>query len=191
MQTQVLLVDDELNLVRALRANLATEAYDIFTATSAGEAFAILKVREIDVIVADDRMPGIPGSELLSVVQKRWPDTIRILLTGTSELSASDAASRKPGIYRVLCKPSPPLGLGMEIRKALELRELMSAGRRMLSALQRLVAAASPGDDPKVEATKTLQAVVHSLVSETPASLEDLETVLGLLRQEIALQTSR
>src|SRR3954471_16229051 len=78
----VLLVDDDLEVLAALRRELRDEPYDLATAGSAAQALACLRGRPPHVVVADERMPGANGSELLADVRGRWPWIGRVILTG-------------------------------------------------------------------------------------------------------------
>jgi len=78
----VLLVDDELAVLSALRRQLRDEPYGVFTAASAAQALALLRGGRVQVVVSDELMPGTNGSELLAEVRDRWPWTGRVILTG-------------------------------------------------------------------------------------------------------------
>src|ERR1039457_592901 len=102
----VLLVDDEENILRALQRLLMDEDFDIETATS-GEA-ALEKLQTLDnvgLIVSDQRMPGMNGSEFLGRSQEYFPHAQRILLTGYSDINATIEAINKGGAGRYLSKP--------------------------------------------------------------------------------------
>jgi DNA-binding response OmpR family regulator len=78
----VLCVDDDLATLAALRRQLQSEPYDVITAVSAAQALAALRVRDVEVVVTDERMPGTNGSELLAEIRDRWPWIGRVILTG-------------------------------------------------------------------------------------------------------------
>ena len=82
MTTRVLFVDDEPDLTESVRCALRKEPYEILTANSAQEALGILETTEIDVVVSDEGMPEMRGSEFLSIVRRDYPETIRMILTG-------------------------------------------------------------------------------------------------------------
>ena len=80
-------------------------SYEVSTATSGAEALAIVERQRIDVIVSDQRMPQMTGIELLSEMRQRSPNTVRILLTGYSDLVAIIGAVNEGEVYRFLNKP--------------------------------------------------------------------------------------
>ena len=86
MSRNVIFVDDKPAITDALKRALRKEPYEILTANSAAEALAILAEIQVDVVVSDEMMPGMSGSEFLAVVRRRYPDTIRII--EDSELEA-------------------------------------------------------------------------------------------------------
>src|SRR3989304_5476548 len=82
MKPTVLLVDDDDNILYGLVRALRKQPYQLLTAKSGDEAMLILKSRDVDVIVADEVMPGISGGDLLAWAAENVPETIRIILTG-------------------------------------------------------------------------------------------------------------
>ncbi|MEM9743728.1 MAG: EAL domain-containing protein [Pseudomonadota bacterium] len=101
----VLLVDDEPSIVNALRRALRTEGYELRTAASGQEALAVLASQSVDVVVSDYRMPGMTGTELLSAVRQRYPETVRLMLTGEADMQAVIEAINEGAIYKFLTKP--------------------------------------------------------------------------------------
>ena len=106
MQTKakVLFVDDEERIVNLLRM-MFRSTYEVFTATSGNEALEIIAANDIQVIVSDQRMPGMLGTELLSFVRRRSLGTMRILLTGYSDLAAIVGSVNDGEIFRFVSKP--------------------------------------------------------------------------------------
>jgi len=117
-QRSLLLVDDERNILHALTRALRREGYRIFTATNAEEALEILGREDVQVIVSDQRMPGISGTELLSRVKELHPDTMRLVLSGYTDLAAVTQAINQGAIYKFLTKPWEDEELRMQIRDA-------------------------------------------------------------------------
>lgn len=101
---QVLYVDDEENNLIAFKASFRRD-FNIYTAISADEAKVILSQNTIHVLITDQRMPGTLGTELLAFAVKSYPDQVRILLTGFSDIDALKDAVNKGQIYCYLQKP--------------------------------------------------------------------------------------
>lgn len=134
MKHTVLFVDDEPNVTDALKRALRREPYRILSARSAEEALAVLERERVDVIVSDEKMEGMSGSELLAMVRKRRPNTIRMILTGHASLDAAVRAINEGEIYRFFTKPCNETDLAVTIRQALRQNELMTEARRLLDA---------------------------------------------------------
>ncbi|SNB74598.1 Response regulator receiver domain-containing protein [Arboricoccus pini] len=100
----LLFVDDEERVVKLLKIMFRAD-YQVFTANSGREALAILEAHHIDVIASDQRMPEMLGIELLAQAAKRWPHSVRILLTGYSDLVAIIGAVNEGEVFRFLNKP--------------------------------------------------------------------------------------
>ncbi|MDH4607925.1 HD domain-containing phosphohydrolase [Pseudomonas sp. BN102] len=115
----LLLVDDEEYVISALRRVLRSEPYELLNASSGADALALLAEREVDLVVSDARMPGMDGPSLLAEVQQRRPGTLRILLTGATDLDTSIRAINQGQIYRYLSKPWNDDELRVTLRQAL------------------------------------------------------------------------
>ena len=119
-EIKVLYVDDEENNLIAFRASFRRD-FKIFTATSADDAKVILAENEIHVLITDQRMPVTLGTELLAQAVVEYPDQIRILLTGFSDMEALKDAINRGQIYCYLQKPWNDTELKETILKAYEL----------------------------------------------------------------------
>jgi serine/threonine-protein kinase len=108
----LLLIDDEERIVRSLRM-LFFSGYNVRTTTDPQEAIRILREEKVHVIVSDQRMPLMQGSELLGIARETSPATMRILLTGYSDLDASIASVNEGEVFRYLLKPWD----AMEVKK--------------------------------------------------------------------------
>lgn len=116
----ILFVDDEPEVTRGIRLALRKMPYRVLTANSAAEGLEILADRHVDVVVSDERMPEMGGAEFLTVVRQRWPETIRLILSGHSSLESAIGAINEAGIYRFLVKPCAPDELAFCLSQALE-----------------------------------------------------------------------
>lgn len=103
-KAKLLFVDDEVRIVNLLKM-MFRAGYEVFTATSGQEALDILKNHRIDVLVSDQRMPQMTGIELLQKSREISPGTMRILLTGYSDLAAIIGAVNEGEVYRFINKP--------------------------------------------------------------------------------------
>lgn len=101
---RVLFVDDEERILRSLAMQFRRR-YEVLTESDPQKVMALLQQRSVDILVSDQRMPGMSGSELLARVQQAYPHTVRILLTGYSDLNAAVEALNSGGIFRYLTKP--------------------------------------------------------------------------------------
>lgn len=133
----ILLVDDEPSVTEALKRSLRREPYEFLTATSAAQAQELLLQRPIDVIISDEQMPGMSGSELLGWVRKRHPHTIRMILSGQASLAAAVRAINEGEVHRFFLKPCNPADLICTVGQALAHRQLEERSRRLLREYQR------------------------------------------------------
>jgi len=104
-QPTLLLVDDEPSIISSLRRLLRSEGYRILTANSGKEGLKVLAENAVDVIVSDQRMPEMTGVEFLRTVRQLYPDTVRIVLSGFTELQTVTDAVNAGAIYKFLTKP--------------------------------------------------------------------------------------
>jgi diguanylate cyclase (GGDEF)-like protein/PAS domain S-box-containing protein len=101
----LLLVDDEPDILNALKRLLRRSGYRILTATSGADALELLGLNDVQVILSDQRMPQMSGTEFLSRVKELYPNTVRMVLTGHSDLASVTGAINRGAIFRFLSKP--------------------------------------------------------------------------------------
>ncbi|MBY5774860.1 response regulator [Rhizobium leguminosarum] len=129
----ILFVDDESRIGRLLRMMFRTD-YDVHIALGAYDALAILEKVTVDVIITDQRMPEMTGVQLLSQVRARWPETVRLLLTGYSDLVAIIAAVNEGEVHQFLNKPWNHDELRDAVSEAAERAESLRATRRHIGS---------------------------------------------------------
>jgi len=117
-QQTILLVDDEENILSALKRVLRRDSYRVLTCTGAKQALEILALNQVQVILSDQRMPGVSGTEFFSQVKDMYPDTIRIVLSGYTDLRSVTEAINKGAIYKFMTKPWQDDELRSEIKQA-------------------------------------------------------------------------
>ena len=131
----ILVVDDEAEILYSLRGLLRRE-FDVYTAESAPEAMEILRQQPIHVIMTDQRMPEMTGVELLTAVQGAWPDAIRMVFTGYSDIKAVIDAINQGHIFRYITKPWDPDELKSILRQACDEYERVVERKKLLLDLR-------------------------------------------------------
>lgn len=126
----ILIVDDEEPVRQALK-RLFRRHYNVEAAASGDEALQLLNQESYDLVISDMRMPGMTGAELLKNCYQKWPEMIRILLTGFSELESAVSAINEGRIYRYVTKPWDNDELRALVIEALDLRDLKSANQSL------------------------------------------------------------
>ncbi len=134
----VLCVDDEPGILSALKRSLRSSDVAVITATNGAQALEFMAELPIDLVISDMRMPGMDGAQLLERICRDWPDTVRILLTGYSDVAATILAVNRGRIFRYLQKPWDERELVETVREGLELRQRLKDEARLLgmSAVQ-------------------------------------------------------
>jgi two-component system, probable response regulator PhcQ len=181
----VLLVDDDPHLLSALRRALRFEPYEVLLAETAGAALWLLASSRVDVLVTDQRMPGMSGAEFLAKVRAEYPHVISIMLTGHADLATAISAINAGEVYRFFTKPCDAGSLAAAIRQALQLKTLIRQTRQLLDTVRRqaveLGAGGTIGDDAdgegaasaivyEADATVDLDALIREIEAELEAA---------------------
>lgn len=119
MSQRILYVDDDAANLTVMKAACAAE-FDVVTATSGAAALEILTSQEVAVVLADQRMPGMTGVDVLEHVRTESPATVRVLVTAYSDIHEAAAAINRAHVHRYLRKPWQPEELRTLLRDALE-----------------------------------------------------------------------
>ena len=172
MSAKILFVDDdEANLIVFEAA--CSEEFEVLLASSAEAAFDHLNNDEVGVIVADQRMPGTTGVELLERVREAYPDTVRILITAYSDIQAAIGAINRGRVRRYLRKPWDPGELKTELADALDIYAMS----RKVSALEVRLR--------ETERVYALGVVVASIAHELRNPMMLVTTGLSFLESEL------
>ncbi len=156
----LLCVDDEANILSSLKRLFRPAGYRVLTATSGEEALTLLEKEAVDLIVSDMRMPGMNGAQVLAAVRARWPETVRILLTGYADMSSTIEAINSGQLHRYIAKPWDDNEVLLVVREGLEKKALL----REKSRLEALTQAQN-------EQLKQLNAGLEAKVAERTAEL--------------------
>ncbi len=161
----LLVVDDEAEITKALR-RLFRKKYRVLTAQSGAEGLELLQKHTIPVIISDQRMPGLTGSEFFAQAERTHPDSTRLLVTGFADINAVIDAINNGRIYRYITKPWDPEELQGIVAQAYERYELILSNRRLLRELQ--------------EANAVLETRVRERTIELQSANEELARLDGL-----------
>ena len=134
----ILCVDDEANILSALeRVFMEEDDYEIITALGGEKGLDALKERPVDLIISDQRMPGMSGTEFLKKARKLYPDTIRIVLSGFADFDTVTAAINEGEIYRLIQKPWEDDQLLSNVKDSLEKYDLMRENKNLQEEIKK------------------------------------------------------
>lgn len=166
---KVLYIDDEENNLLAFKASFRRQ-YEIYTANSAAEGLKILENLSVEVIIADQKMPGMTGVEFFKSIAHSYPDPIRILLTGYTDISALADAINHGDIYRYITKPWNDLELHNSIKNAYE------AYRSKIDLRNKVLELEKTNDE--------LNRFIYSISHELRAPLVSVIGIVNLVKME-------
>ncbi|MAH55094.1 MAG: response regulator [Aestuariibacter sp.] len=173
---QVLCVDDEQNILRAIKRALFSLDVDLTLVDSGEKALAVMKEKTIHVVISDMKMPGMTGAELLEQVAAHYPDTFRVVLTGFADIDATIKAVNQGRIHRYLQKPWDNQELINTIEEGLERIKLKDENAR-LQKLTKLQNAKLK------EVNNSLEQVVQKRTKQIKAALRRIEQRNAALEQ--------
>lgn len=127
----LLFVDDEENVLSALKRIFLEENYTILTATSAAKALELMAEHSVQLVISDHRMPGMTGAELLKRVRESWPESIRIMLTGYADVNSIMGAVKDGAVYKFITKPWNDEDLRLTVSLALQQYVLIQENRQL------------------------------------------------------------
>lgn len=135
-QLKVILVDDEKDILLNLEKIFVDEKdLNLFFANNAKEGLHILDKNDIDVIVSDQKMPGMSGIDLFKITKDKYPNALRILLTGNANLFETIRAVNEGEIYRYIMKPWDILEFKGVIKTALDFVKLKKENKKMIEEI--------------------------------------------------------
>lgn len=139
MQYKILFVDDETANLRLLE-RLFRNDYEVHTAASADEAIKLLEVHDVALIISDQRMPSMTGSEFLKIAAQMRPQTVRIMLTGYTDVNDLVEAINSGVVYKYITKPWVNEEFQQTVKRALQHYETRKAQRQLQLQCERLQA---------------------------------------------------
>lgn len=172
---RVLYIDDEENNLQAFKASFRRQ-YEIYTAISAAEGLKVLQNISIQVILADQKMPGTTGVEFFKSISDTYPDPIRILLTGYTDIEALADAINHGDIYRYITKPWNDLELHNSIKNAYD------AYRAKIDLRNKVAELEKTNDE--------LNRFIYSISHELRAPLVSAMGIVNLVKMEGLFESS-
>ncbi len=132
---KLLIIDDEIEITKSI-ARQFRRKYQVFSATSASEGMEIMEKEHVQVILSDQRMPDMTGVDFFSVIKDKYPDALKLLITGYSDIEAVIGAINEGQVFRYVTKPWNPNELESIVKEAFEKYELITNNRRLMLSLQ-------------------------------------------------------
>ncbi len=157
----VLCVDDEINILSAMKRLLRKEDFRLLTCSSGEEALTVMSENDIHVVISDQRMPKMNGTEFLKLVKEKYPDVIRIILTGYTDVDSITESINQGHVYKFFLKPWNDQNLKLEIRQALEQYDLVKSNEELHKKILK-----------QNEDLRTMNENLEELVKERTRSLE-------------------
>ncbi len=134
---RILIVDDDVTVLHSINRILDSDIYEVMTASSADEGFAVLKRCPVQVVMADYRMPGMDGVNFLTEVCRQWPETVRMVLSGYADIQSIIDAINEGQVYKFITKPWNNEDLRITIGRAVERYELQRKNEQLVTDLKK------------------------------------------------------
>jgi len=176
MERTLLLVDDEENITSALVRLLRRDGYRILCANSGEAGLELLAQNEVGVIISDQRMPGMTGVEFLGKVRELYPDTIRVVLSGYTELNSVTDAINRGSVYKFLTKPWEDELLRANVEEAFQRYEMKMENARLARELKT-------ANDELLHINRDLAQRVEEKTREVMRNLEILQVSQEVLER--------
>ncbi|NDU92418.1 MAG: sigma-54-dependent Fis family transcriptional regulator [Ferrovum sp.] len=129
-QSTILVIDDEVRSQESIRRTL-DEEFSVLTVSSAEEGRTVMEREQVHVVLCDHRMPGVTGIDFLKEVREHWPDVVRMIISGYTDVGDLIAGINDAGIYQYILKPWHPELLLLNVRAAAQLYDLQQQSNRM------------------------------------------------------------
>jgi signal transduction histidine kinase len=136
-EISVLFLDDEKNILNAITRMFIDEPYGVVIANSAQEALKILEKEKIKVVLSDQRMPDMSGTQFLHRVKSQYPDIVRIIFTAYADVNVAEQAINVSGVFRFINKPWNPTELKSAVVNAMYHYDLIMENRHLLESLKQ------------------------------------------------------
>jgi two-component system cell cycle response regulator len=173
MKSKVLVVDDEIENLRALERTLRND-FDVTSCETPEKALELARTQDFPVIVSDQRMPGMTGTELLALIGKEKPLTTRIILTAFTDTREMLDAINRAEIYRYVTKPWDNQELNSIVRQAVERHRLLAENQTLVRALEEKNRSLVSKEQELLNLNSSLERLVETRTAELRALNEKL-----------------
>jgi len=170
----LLFVDDEPSILSSLQRLFRPRGFKILTAESGEAGLAMLDKQPVDLVISDMRMPNMDGAQFLEKLREKSPETVRLLLTGYADVTATINAVNKGEIYRHISKPWDDNDIVLIVKQALEHKVLRGEHQRLLALTRK-----------QNDELKDLNAELERRVVERTAEIEQVNRFLKLANDKL------
>ncbi len=182
----ILYVDDEESNLKGFKSIYFTD-YTIYTAISGKDALDILSNHEVHIIITDQKMPGMTGVEFLNNTMSKYPDPIRIILTGYSDIEVLMKAINECGIFRYLTKPWNETEMNMTINQAIDTYNLRKENGELI---KKLTDANATLEEKVLERTKKIENLISTVAHDLRSPLNQVKALVSLIQMNLNNLTS-
>ncbi len=186
----ILLVDDDRNLIEGIKRVLRSENFEIYSATSANQAFAMFKERQFDVVVSDEKMPGMRGVEFLTQIKNSYPNTVRMMLSGNPEIGSVVRALNQAQVFRFFLKPCNAQEIVAAINEGLVQRSLLLEVERLLRNVENNFLYTTASENENNTGQVNLAAILQSPNTWRSRKVEDLIAALKIASESFERRIS-
>lgn len=163
----VLFVDDEQSILNSLKRLMRKEGFNILTASSGKEGLDLLEKQEAHLVVSDQRMPSMTGTEFLIRVKQMWPDSVRVILSGYADLDSILQAINEGHVYRFLTKPWNDDQIKTDIHQCLDEYELRRQHKDMVAFIEQQNISLTKINDLKTDSLR----LAHLIMEQIPIAM--------------------
>jgi len=187
-KVNILIVDDEVNVLRSLKRTLIDEDFEIILSTSGPEGLKEMEENgNIALILSDMRMPGMTGVEFLEKAKEIMPDTLRIILTGYADIEAAIEAINRSGLYRYITKPWKDEELLQTVKEAVSKYKLIAENKKLAEMIKKQKDALKQWN---TRLNKIVQEKTKELIKKNESLNKNYESSIYVLTEVIELRNT-
>jgi YesN/AraC family two-component response regulator len=171
----ILIVDDEEYVLSSLKRLLRRDGYRILTALNGEEGFKLLSENDVQLVISDQRMPDMSGTEFLAKVKDEFPNAIRTIISGYTDINSITESVNKGHIYKFFYKPWDDNNLRLEIKQCLDQYELRRKNRELNEIIVEKNKELEHINDELVSINTNLESIVHQRTKDLEIQNQALE----------------